>query len=372
MLHHLERKIADMAHYGLWVLVTVVLLAAPASAARRPSFDLDYSAWKATHVILVTEGPTIDGKLDVIESWKGDLAPGSQATVPALAAFADEGTRQVYRHGLRDLPEPYVRSVTGARMVLFLTRTSSPQDGGPPGPALDGWQAASQFGDFDTSVVWIERGEAYAYRQSTNPGPSRIEHDSSVIEMKVRIACLTMIQSELQIAIRENDPIRAAQVFRACHQYNFFGAARESIISMGNMGDRSVAALRPLLRDITTVGWYPTIIAAMAKAGGRTVSSDLIDVIREDLSFWSEEAPNLKDDWWNVDPDDHRQLRRLHYERLLQTLQSLAAPVEASDRSLIVKTRNLWRTTAALASVDKGRIAGACNALLQEPSTDHK
>jgi hypothetical protein len=361
-----------MSCYRLRVSFTILLLAVSASAARRPSFFLDHSAWKATHIVLATEGPAFDGKLKVIESWKGDLAPGSQLTVPALAAFADEGKRQVHWFHLRDLPEPYVRSVTGARIVLFLIRTNGPHEGGQPGSASDLWQAASQYGDFDTSIAWIERGEAYTYRQSTNPGPSRIEHDSSVIEMKVRIACLNMIQSELKVAVRESDPIRAVQVFRASHHYNFFEGTKESIDSMGNMGDRSLAMLRPLLHDITAFPWHPNVISAMVHAGGRAVSSDLIGVIREELSFWSEQAPDLRDGWWNAEPAAQRELRRSHYGRLLQALRSFVPLVKASDRHIILKIRDLWQMTAALADVDNGQIAQACNTLLKEPLEQHE
>ena len=47
-------------------------------ATIRPSFDLDYSLWKATHIVLATERNVIDGHLKVIESWKGDLKTDSE------------------------------------------------------------------------------------------------------------------------------------------------------------------------------------------------------------------------------------------------------------------------------------------------------
>jgi hypothetical protein len=166
--------------------------------------------------------------------------------------------------------------------------------------------------------------------------------------------------------------MRVTQVFRACLQYRCFEGAKESIASMGSMGDRSLTALRSLLHDTTIRRWHPDIISAMAKAGGRTVSTDLMGVIREELSFWSAQAPNLKDGWWNAGPDDQCELRRDHYGRLLQALRSLATPVEGSDRSIIMKTRDLWQTTPALASVGDDQIVGICKARLQEPSADHK
>ena len=117
------------------VALAVLLLAAAASTAIRPSFHPDDSAWKATHIVLATEESAIDGKLEVIESWKGDPAPGSQVAVPALATFAGEGRRQVHWFGRQGLPEPCVRSVAGAKMVLFLIRPRRHWEG--PRPAAD-------------------------------------------------------------------------------------------------------------------------------------------------------------------------------------------------------------------------------------------
>jgi hypothetical protein len=363
-----------MTRYGHLVALAALLLAVPASAAIRPSFHLDDSAWKATHIVLATEGSAIDGKLEVIESWKGDLAPGSQVTVPALATFADEGRRQVHWFGMQDLPEPYVRSVTGAKMVLFLIRTGNPPQAGGSVPAPDLWRNASvssSYG-FDTSVAWIERGEAYTYKQIHNPGPTRLVHESSAIEMKLRIACLTMLQSELAVATRENDPIRVGQAFREALHLDLFIPAREAIASLGTMGSRSLPTLRSLLHDSTFLPWHSYVIAALSQLGGQAAAADLRGVIEEELSFWSKEAPGLKEGWWNAEPASPREFRREHYERLLQTLRCLPTPARASDRDGIVKIRNLWQATPALAEIGQGQVVKVCNALLEEPSSTHE
>jgi hypothetical protein len=95
-------------------------------------------------------------------------------------------------------------------------------------------------------------------------------------------------------------------------------------------------------------------------------------VIEEELSYWSEEVPKLKDGWWNAEPAEQRELRRLHYGRLLQALRCLPTPVNTTDRPILAKTRELWQTTAALAHVGDGQMAAACQALLEEPSHRHE
>ncbi|MCU0916016.1 MAG: hypothetical protein MUC88_15860 [Planctomycetes bacterium] len=360
-----------MKRPGLLIFAMIGFATVPAPAAIRPSFSLDSSAWKATHIVLATEGAALDGKLEVLESWKGSLAPGTSLTVPALASFADEGRRRVYWHGRQDLPEPFVHSVTGAQMVVFLVRANNRPQAASPGSTPDLWRPASRHdaGDFSTSVAWIERGEAYVYRQLTNPGPTRLEREGSAIEMKARIACLTTIQAEFDSARRTRDPIRTVQVFRACLQNQLYEAAGEVIGALGNMADPALAVLRPLLRDIEFYPWHPNVITALVQAGGRAAAADLMGVIQEELGFWSEQAPNLKDGWWNADPADQREWRRLHYGRLLQSLRCYPSPLAAADRDVMVKTRDLWQTTSALAHVGENQVVDVCNALLREDPT---
>ena len=67
----------DRDRNGLRTLAVacVFVLATTASAEIQPSFSLDGCSWLATHVVVVTEGDRIDGKVTVLESWKGNLEP---------------------------------------------------------------------------------------------------------------------------------------------------------------------------------------------------------------------------------------------------------------------------------------------------------
>jgi len=51
-----------------------LLLAGVAQGAIRPSFNFDTCAWRATHVVIATVGD----KIKVVESLRGDLAPGAE------------------------------------------------------------------------------------------------------------------------------------------------------------------------------------------------------------------------------------------------------------------------------------------------------
>ena len=77
-------------------LLLSLVVAAHAEAKFVPSFNLADVAWNATHVLLVTEGDTIDGKVQVLEVWKGAMERQQWITVPELAAFAPPESREIY------------------------------------------------------------------------------------------------------------------------------------------------------------------------------------------------------------------------------------------------------------------------------------
>src|SRR5206468_3959938 len=79
------------------LLLTAGALACSARAAIMPSFDLEDSTWNATDIVVATEGDTIDGKMQVLETWKGNLAPGGSIDVPEMEYFVPERTRFIFR-----------------------------------------------------------------------------------------------------------------------------------------------------------------------------------------------------------------------------------------------------------------------------------
>jgi len=280
-----------------YIIVCLLILVSTSQsfAARRPSFILDYSLWKATHIVLATEGNVIDGRLKVIESWKGNLKPDSEIVLPELTTFSAEESRRVNWFGLKELPKPFVRFVTGSKMVLFLVKSyKNPQKDTSDSNNIV-WLPASfnGFGGFKVSVAWIENGEAYVFIQVINPGPSVLTHLSGGIEMKSRIAAFNVIQTAHENAIRDSDPIRAMQSFRAFHRGKFYSAATANIQSLGRMGSKALPILRRSLQDRTLLNWHQHIISSMVTAGGVNVAKDLTTIIEKEFDFFSQRAPDL-------------------------------------------------------------------------------
>ncbi|MCD6051618.1 MAG: hypothetical protein K0Q55_3027, partial [Verrucomicrobia bacterium] len=85
----------NLCFRGLLSGFSLLIASGYAQAGIRPSFRLESSAWRATDIVVVTEGDLIDGNLDVLETWKGTLSPGAVLSLKELGKFATEESRTV-------------------------------------------------------------------------------------------------------------------------------------------------------------------------------------------------------------------------------------------------------------------------------------
>ena len=351
-------------------------MATVASAGARPSFSLDLSVWRATHIVLATEGDLIDGHIKIIESWKGDLEPGARVVLPGLADFADVESRRVHNWWYpQDLPEPYARVVTGSRTILFLVK---------PDPAertsstnffrrivsskATAWLPAVAYRDsgFKFSVAWLERGEAYAFRQVMNPGPVVLAHIGTAVDIKARVVGIDVISTSLGKAIDGRDSVLAGQCLKAFEKRKFYYGAQASIESLGRMGTVALPTLRRLLGNESLLDLHSDVISAMAAAGRTGAARDLATTVEEGLRFWQERLPTLTRGWWNSAPDDERRLLRNRYGILSAALQALRPLRYAPCREDISALRNLWQSDETLNDVGDGAMIRACDAVLEE------
>jgi hypothetical protein len=294
------------------------------------------------------------------------MSSGSTILLPELAEFVDKKQRRVYWWSLKKLPEPYVSFVTGSRMILFLVKNSPQQNPDNSAKNNKTWDPAAQYGGFKVSIVWIENGEAYAYQQIENPGPSRLVHLGTAISMKARVAAFVTIFTDLEAAIIETNPVRAAQALDAFHDGGFYYGKLTSLDAIGNMGERSIPTLRRLLSDVT-LRLHNKILATMVRTGGSTVVPDLLKILNEELDFWSKQAPDLSVGWWNADLANQRNRLRGHYSMLLEALRQLQViGCNEECKNVVTNTLELWKTTPALYDIGDGQIAKTCTALLEK------
>jgi len=346
------------------ILAVASLATTVASAAIGPSFLLEYSMLKATHIVLATEGDVIDGRLSVIDSWKGDLEQGEEVVIKDLREFADEKSRTVEWWQATHLPEPYVRMVTGQEMVLFLVKPE-PDDRSAKQRA---WLHASRNDSdgFKVSVAWLENGEAYVYRRDFNPGPTLLQRASTSLEMKASVASLVAIQPSLEEAKFARNPLLASQALRAFARENLPYGAIASIEALGDMGDAALPILRRTLNDPTLFNFHPNLVNAMVTAGGENIGPDLTEIIDKEFEFWEGQALDLVDGWWDRTTPHHEWhwlIRR--YSTLLATLKAIEPLRYESCRNSVEKTQDLWTRIPALYGKGDGQIAQECKKVLQ-------
>lgn len=90
------------------ILTSILFLLAVSSAVVagiRPSFSPEGCSWRASDIVVVTEGSQIDGKFQVLETWKGDLKPGETISVPELAQFKEKDARLIFPKSQTDKPQ---------------------------------------------------------------------------------------------------------------------------------------------------------------------------------------------------------------------------------------------------------------------------
>jgi hypothetical protein len=89
-----QERLMSLAR-GCAPLLLLLLFASHAAAGSRASFGVEICSWRATHIVVATEGKKIDGVFRVLESWKGDLSVGETIRIPELAAFNSKKERTI-------------------------------------------------------------------------------------------------------------------------------------------------------------------------------------------------------------------------------------------------------------------------------------
>ncbi len=230
-----------------------LLCAATASAEILPQFQLDTCAWMATDIVVVTEGATIDGQVEVLETWKGEHLPGDKLTIPELAAFASEESRVTAKWLGGDGPVA-PKFVSGSRMVLFLGA-----------------------GGVKESTAWIEGDTVFAFRQQTVPGdPELLALEASARMVRRKVAAILAIQRQFTE--------RGADVARLLRGDDAIYVRRLVIAELAERGEEGLPGLRAILRDSAFSYEHAAAIVALGKAGGKDVGPELTEILRQQLA----------------------------------------------------------------------------------------
>jgi hypothetical protein len=302
--------------------------------------------------VIATEGEEIDGKLTVLESWRGDLRPGVAISIPELASFKSKSSREIKTDtfGLKsDEPKRYV---TGSRMILFLkkkdqsseTSTNSPNNS----QTSDHWDPAAREG-INVSVLWIEVDQCFAFIQVMNPGDSILTHyEFSEKEIRDRAFEVMHLQETENAAVSiENESMRAEALAPFALSQLYY--ARDlAFAELQKCGKAALPVLRRMLGDQTFLKVHSEVIKSLAAAGGDEVADELIAIVTEELGFWIETGPRLRHGWWNDINKPETEVLRNRYSKVLEALYSLRKLKVASCKEVVTEFRDFWRSLPQL------------------------
>ena len=346
----------------------LVLLAGPCAltAGERPSFFLDSLTWRATDVVVASEGDLASGRLPVIETWKGRLSLRDTLSIPELGGFAGEESRTEKNVQPTKGKNSGPVIVSGKRMVLFLTRPAS-------GLARErdiwkGWEPASEQGGFAVSVAWIEGGNSYAMVQLRNPGPSELcRLAQSEVAMKKRVTALLGTQDSIAklagIPDTGERAKRAAEYVRS----DICFARKEAFRILAVCGIPALPVLRHLLEDKSNADQHGDIIDAMAAAGGRGLGPEFLGLLENELAFWKAKAPSLQKGWWNGTGLQWPEVEvlRSEYTKSIHILDALRNWGFTGARDAVRAVRDYWRALPQLEDDSGlGQMSQGCDRVL--------
>jgi hypothetical protein len=310
-----ERKWrSDLKAIRILTSLFVVLVAGSAAfGGIRPSFMPETCSWRATDIVVVTEGERIDGVFKVLETLKGDLKSGETIEIPEMSEFKPKEARLVsepWYQNSKNLAPVYV---TGNRMILFLIDAKragkaddDDKEDGEQGelaskPNTSRWRSANPMGDeVKYSTVWIEGSEVYCFIQMINPGPSLLsQHGGKESDLTNEITEVSSVQASLNNAIANSDPAKRAESLRPFVRSSIYLAKETSLKQLAGCGKAALPVLRDLLNDESTVKERADIIDTLEAAGGNAIGPDLTAIVEKETVFWKATGSSLKSGWWN-------------------------------------------------------------------------
>ncbi len=349
-MHYSERIIS---------LLRMVLFAASvccgsvASAEIRPTFSL-HLAYRASDIVVVSEGEEIDGILRVLQTLKGDLAEGATLTIPELAAYHSPEMRKV-KHWPSDQAKEM--TVSCSRMVLFLKK----------GPKRDNdhgvWEPAG-FSDISVSTVWIENDKVYGIEQPRNPGPAfltRIPYLKDEADLMSSVTLL--VKSQRVLSESKGIPDLAERARALSKTLPWTTLQKETYEELGKCGQEAVSILRSLLPRDDFNHNHKHAVRAFAKAAGKSAGPELDALLKSEMAYWRETASQLKPHWYSE--NGYSGEAWIRYGILAAILRALADNNCEGWRETVIATRDFLCAQPALENAEgMGKVADTCDYLL--------
>jgi len=374
------------------ILITIssvlflLAVSSTASAGIRPSFSPEGCSWRATDIVVVTEGAQIDGNFTVIETWKGDLKPGETISVPELRQFKEQDARLIFSEPWSDTKEPQRRYVSGERMILFLRDARKPQDfaedddrqTGTSETSTSRWKPTNPMAtEMKFSTAWIENGKVYCFIQIMNPGDSVLVSLGPETELKSEVDCVVSTQIGLNTALAIPDAAARAESLEIFAKDSIFLASDRAFAGLTECGEAALPVLRRMLHDESLGELHENVVEAFAKAGGIAVGPELTTLLENELEFWKRTGPTLQSGWWNGKGFGSDQMKgieavkplRTRHGVLLHAVYAVGAIRYTPAERVLIELNNLSRSVPQL---DFDEVSDACDEVLRVLSLNRK
>ena len=354
----------------VWFLVLFAIFTYPAFCGIRPSFGLDYSAWHATHIVVVTT--TTDGStFEVLETLKGDLKAGERIVIPQLRPTPKAIPISLYPKSWEEavgggVNEVIPKQLPGSRMILFLqSGEEMPTKNKTEKTGQRSWKPADILGEMKASVLWIDGSQVYCFIQLMNPGPS-VFFESHISEQKVRDRVIEVAnaQRELVSSVAESDGALRAERLKPFVQSDIFLARSFALDELGKAGSAAVPTIRGMLDDPAFRNEASGLAKALALAGGEGVGEELNKRLQQNLAFWKSAGPTLGQGWWNQDLYSGTPLRG-RYSVTYELVIALEHTHYSPARRTAIELRNFWRSLPQL-NDPSDQMANECDKLIDQ------
>lgn len=330
-----------------WSAILILVIAPTAFGAIRPSFRLDHSAWKATHIVIAVTTAT-DGTFEVVESLKGNLHVGARLVIPDLRPLDEAGPITAYlaspesvlcQPGSRLIPKQPV----GSRVILFLVGGAD-ESHSDVKAEVGGWKPSDIMDSMQASVVWIEGSNLYAFEQVMNPGlPLLCQLRESETDVRNRVAEVAQIQSQIAVALLVPDGADRAERLKQYVSSDIFPIRLAALDELGKSGPSAVPVISRMIDDPTYANESDSLIHALVNAGGKAAGPELTRRLQQELQFWKSKGPSLRRNWWNQDLNGNSPFRAhdsVTHELIVALLKIRYQPALATA----VEFRKVWQS----------------------------
>jgi hypothetical protein len=372
---------------NLATLLFFLAVSTPVLAGIRPSFSPEGCSWRATDIVVVTEGSEIDGNFKVLETWKGDLKPGQTISIPELAQFKEQAARSLYSGPWAEKEgDGKPRYVSGARMILFLRDANRPQgysehdawrtDESDTTNAR--WKPTNPMGtEMKYSTAWIEDDKVYAFVQIMNPGDSVLVSCGTESELKTEVDCVVSTQIGLNTALAIPDVAARVESLELFAKDSISYASDRAFAGLTECGEAALPVLRRILENESLGELHEYAVEAFAKAGGKAVGPELTMRLEKEVEFWKRTGPTLQNGWWNGKGSGSDQMNaieavdplRTRYGVLLDLVYAVGAIRYAPAERVLIDLNNLSRSVPQLGF---DQIGDACDEVLRESGANRK